>query len=158
MDRQTHHGTPRPKRTQPRGSQTTRAIVFAGLAIAILGLAVVLTRPRELTAAGGDNVAAPVDVEVRIDMSGFAPAELRVPAGRAVRIRVVNPDSSMHSDGGGIHGFTVPELGIDARVQPLTKQVITIPAAAPGDYVFYCDTCCGGKENPSMQGHIAVRG
>lgn len=134
-----------------------RALAFAGLAVAIIGLAVFLTRPREL-APVGDDLAAAVDVEVRIDMNGFAPAELRIPAGRVVRIRVVNPDSSMHTDGGGIHGFTVPGLGIDSRVQPLTKQIITIPAAPPGDYAFWCDTCCGGKENPSMQGHIAVRG
>ena len=42
-------------------------------------------------------------------------------------------------------------------VQPETIAVVTIPAAAPGDYAFYCDTCCGGKENPTMQGVLKIR-
>lgn len=140
-----------------RPSTTTRVIVFAVLVAGILGLALTLTRPRELSSVGTD-AAVPVDVEVRIDMNGFMPEELRVPAGRPMRIRFVNPDNSLHADGGGVHGFTVPELGIDVKVQPRTTQVITLPAAPPGNYAFWCDTCCGGKENPTMQGHLAVDG
>ncbi len=49
-------------------------------------------------------------------------------------------------------------LGVDARIMPESTSVITIPAAAPADYAFYCDTCCGGKENPSMQGVLKIRG
>jgi heme/copper-type cytochrome/quinol oxidase subunit 2 len=26
----------------------------------------------------------------------------------------------------------------------------------PGTYVMYCDTCCGGKESPSMRGTIVI--
>lgn len=155
MDRTEHRGSARLQH-QPDRSPAARGLVFAVLALGIVGLAFALTRPRELSNASAD-AASPVDLEVRIDMNGFMPQQLRIPARRPVRIRVVNPDSSMHTDGGGVHGFTIPELGIDARVQPLTKQVITLPAAPPGDYAFWCDTCCGGKENPTMQGHLTVR-
>jgi len=34
---------------------------------------------------------------------------------------------------------------------------VTIPAAAPGEYAFYCDTCCGGKDNPAMQGILKIK-
>jgi cytochrome c oxidase subunit 2 len=79
------------------------------------------------------------------------------PADRLVRVRIVNPDSSHHSDGGGVHGFTIVKLGVDAKVQPETTQVVTIPPSAAGEYAFYCDTCCGGKENPSMQGVLKLK-
>ncbi len=51
----------------------------------------------------------------------------------------------------------IERLGVDARVQPETTQVVSIPAAAAGDYAFYCDTCCGGKESPSMQGVLKLK-
>jgi heme/copper-type cytochrome/quinol oxidase subunit 2 len=28
--------------------------------------------------------------------------------------------------------------------------------AAPGEYDIYCDTCCGGKESPTMHGTLLV--
>jgi hypothetical protein len=31
----------------------------------------------------------------------------------------------------------------------------TAPANA-GTFTWYCDICCGGKENPSMQGKLTV--
>jgi len=43
------------------------------------------------------------------------------------------------------------------KAPPLTSMVITIPAAPAGEYAFYCDTCCGGKENPSMNGTLRMR-
>ena len=94
---------------------------------------------------------------MRIDMAGFTPPDLDAPADRPIRLRIVNPDNSHHSDGGGVHGFTVPSLGVDVKVPPLTSMVITIPAAPAGEYAFYCDTCCGGKENPSMNGTLRMR-
>jgi heme/copper-type cytochrome/quinol oxidase subunit 2 len=69
---------------------------------------------------------------------------------------LVNPDSPYHTDGGGVHQFASPALGIDVKVQPQREAVVTIPAAKAGTYTFYCDICCGGKENPSMQGAIVV--
>ena len=77
-------------------------------------------------------------------------------AGGPATIWLVNPDSSHHTDGGGVHGFTIPTLGIDVKVQPQSTQLVTLPDTAPGEYPFYCDTCCGGKENPTMNGTIRV--
>ena len=145
--------------------------MFAALAVLIVGAAALLLQPKELAviefgpspspSAIGRAAPTPAgsgaDLTLRIDMAGFTPPELVVPAGRAVRLRIVNPDNSHHTDGGGVHGFTVPALGIDVKVQPLSTGVLTLPPAAVGDYSFYCDTCCGGKENPSMQGWLRVR-
>ena len=63
----------------------------------------------------------------------------------------------MHSDGGGWHQFAVDALGINWKVGPLSSKVFTFTApASAGRYAFYCDICCGGKENPSMQGELTV--
>jgi heme/copper-type cytochrome/quinol oxidase subunit 2 len=142
------------KRAQRRSSGfRVRLAVFAVLALALAGGAGYALWPKTLVTTD----TAPVDLTLRIDMSGFTPPSLTAQAGRPVRVRIVNPDSSHHADGGGIHGFTVVGLGIDARIQPETTQVVTILAAKPGDYAFYCDTCCGGKENPSMQGTLKIK-
>jgi len=157
---------------------TLRSVAFGVLAVAIVAVAFGFARPKEMafieigpsprpgaTAAdphvmAGATMApagAPADLTMRVDMAGFTPPELSVPSGRATRLMIVNPDNSHHSDGGGVHGFTVPGLGVDVRVPPLTNMIITLPAAEAGDYQFWCDTCCGGKENPAMQGTIRVR-
>lgn len=141
-------------RPQRRSSNLRlRIAVFTVLALAVAGGAAYALWPKELVTTDPD----PVDVTLRIDMGGFTPPNLTVPAGRQVRVRIVNPDNAHHSDGGGVHGFTIATLGVDARIQPETTEVVTIPAAAPGDYAFYCDTCCGGKENPSMQGVLTIK-
>ncbi len=144
-----------PRTRQPRRSSSfrLRAAIFAILALAVAGGATYVLWPKEL----GTADAAPVDVTLRIDMGGFTPATLTAPANKPLRVRIVNPDSSMHSDGGGIHGFTIVKLGVDARIQPETTQVVSLPPSAAGDYAFYCDTCCGGKENPSMQGLLKLK-
>jgi len=142
------------KRPQQRSSNLRlRIAIFAILAVAVVGGATYALWPKELATSD----AAPVDVQLRIDMGGFTPPTISAPANRLVRVRIVNPDNSHHSDGGGIHGFTIVALGVDAKVQPETTQVVTIPPSAAGDYAFYCDTCCGGKENPSMQGVLKIK-
>ena len=130
-----------------------RVAVFVVLALAVAGGAAYAVWPKELTTSDADAV----DVTVRIDMGGFTPPTISAPANRPVRVRIVNPDSSHHSDGGGVHGFTIVKLGVDANIQPETTQVVTVPPAAAGDYAFYCNTCCGGKENPAMQGLLKIR-
>ncbi len=167
-----------PRRRSQRRSPGVgaRAAVFAILALALLGGATYALWPKELnvidatatdpaslrTAPGHPATGRPApsveaDVTLRIDMGGFTPPTLTIPADRQVRVKIVNPDNAHHSDGGGIHQFAVERLGVNVKVPPETIQVITLPPAAEGDYSFYCDTCCGGKENPSMQGVIRVR-
>ena len=145
---------PRNRPPQRSSGLRVRLVVFAVLALAIAGAAAFAVWPKTL--ASTDSGSA--DVSLRVDMGGFTPAMLSAPAGRALRLRIVNPDSSMHGDGGGIHGFTIVKLGIDEKIQPLTTSVVTIPASDAGDYAFYCDTCCGGKENPAMQGVLRLNG
>ena len=124
-----------------------RVGVFLALSLTV-ALAVFVVWPRTPTATAAQRVT--------VDMAGFHPANLTATAGQPMQIQIINPDSSMHSDGGGWHELAIPELGIDARIAPRSDKTIDIPATAAGEYAFYCDVCCGGKENPSMQGVLKV--
>ncbi len=95
-------------------------------------------------------------ITMHLSMSGFSPNELTVKAGETVKIYLVNMDNSMHADGGGWHQFASDDADFNFRIAPLDKKTVTIKIDEPGVYTFYCDICCGGKENPSMQGTITV--
>jgi len=124
-----------------------RVGAFLALSLTV-ALAAFLVWPHTPTATAAQRVT--------VDMAGFHPANLTATAGQPMQIQIINPDSSMHSDGGGWHELAIPELGIDAKIAPRSDKTIDIPATAAGEYAFYCDVCCGGKENPSMQGVLKV--
>ena len=158
------------RRPQRRSNFGPRLAIFAILAFAVIGGAAYALQPKQLevvdttavdTEHSGHSMA-PVatgnaDATVRIDMSGFTPPNITIPANKLIRLQIVNPDNAHHSDGGGIHQFAVEKLGIDVKVKPETVQIISIPPTAAGEYAFYCDTCCGGKLNPTMQGVLKVK-
>ncbi len=132
-----------------RGGLPLQVRVAAFLVLAlVVALAAFVVWPRTPTASAAQRV--------QIDMSGFQPAVISASAGEPIRLQLVNPDSQFHSDGGGWHELNIPDLGIDARVARRSDRTMDIPAAQPGDYPFYCDICCGGKDNPSMQGVLKI--
>ena len=126
-----------------------RLVIFAGAVLIVAGATAWLLRPQAPSSEAADQT-------VKVTMAGFQPAELEVPAGQPATVKLVNPDSPFHTDGGGVHQFASPELSVDVKVQPESEAVVEIPASKPGTYTFYCDVCCGGKENPTMRGTIVV--
>ena len=134
-------------------SRPLRLAVFAGLALTVGAVAIALAVTR-LQGPGATDGAA---VQVHASMGGFDPPALSVKAGQVVKVELSSMDTSMHSDGGGWHQFAIDALDINWKVGPLTSKVFefTAPATA-GTYSWYCDICCGGKENPSMQGNLTV--
>ncbi len=130
-----------------------RALVFVAVALAAGGTAVGLVATRLLPAAPTDVTA----VQVQASMGGFEPATLDVKAGQTVRVEFSSMDTAFHSDGGGWHQFAIDKLGLDWKVGPQSSEVFEFAAPTePGTYAWYCDICCGGKENPSMQGRLTV--
>jgi heme/copper-type cytochrome/quinol oxidase subunit 2 len=124
-----------------------RAGAFAALALAV-AVTVFIVWPRPPVATAAERVT--------VDMGGFHPATLTATVGQPLELQIINPDSNMHSDGGGWHQLAIPDLGVDVKIGPRSDKTVEIPATAPGEYAFYCDVCCGGKENPSMQGVLKV--
>lgn len=134
-----------------------RTAVVMAAGVGVIALAAVLAVFPLLELRSGppsDDIAQ----TVVISMAGFTPSAVTVPAGRPVRLRLENPDSQFHTDGGGWHQFAIDELRLDVRIPPRSARTVTLPALRAGRYEFYCDVCCGGRVNPSMVGVLEVNG
>ncbi|MHB1200425.1 MAG: cupredoxin domain-containing protein [Polaromonas sp.] len=131
-----------------------RSMVFVGIVIGVLGLAGFFLKsaffPPALEAMAG-NV-----IDVAVSMMGFDKPEIRVKVGQPVTIRVTSMDTSAHTDGGGKHQWAVDELALNVVAQPKSSNTITFTPTKTGSYNFYCDICCGGRANPSMNGTLVV--
>lgn len=95
-------------------------------------------------------------LRVEISMGGYTPSTIQAKAGEEITIQLVNPDNSAHSDGGGWHQFASDELDFDYKLSPESSKTIELRVDQPGEYEFYCDICCGGRENPAMQGKLII--
>jgi cytochrome c oxidase subunit 2 len=131
-----------------------RSAAFAVIVIGVLGLAgyyikAAFFRPPPEPMSG--NV-----IDVQASMSGFDQKEIHVKAGQPVTIRLTSLDNSHHTDGGGKHQWAVDELGVDVVAEPESSNYVTFTPDKPETYTFYCDICCGGRANPTMNGQIIV--
>ncbi len=120
--------------------------IFLSLGALVIGFAAWLLLPQPHYMA---------DHQVQISMSGYNPNSLTISAGRSTTVEVVNSESPFH-DGGGLHNFVLVEGGIDTIIPAKSSVVVTLPALPAGTYTFYCDVCCGGKENPTMRATLTV--
>jgi len=151
-------GTERPEaqptRVRPRVARrrTFRPYVFL-LGVILVASAAGFLLLRDVRQAEPTDPGA---VPMRISMGGFTPNALTVRSGEEVRINLINLDNAYHSDGGGNHNFVLPGLGISVLVEPEGQRVFSVTASSPGTYTWYCDICCGGKDNPAMVGTLVV--
>ncbi|MEO5918656.1 MAG: cupredoxin domain-containing protein [Candidatus Limnocylindrales bacterium] len=129
-----------------------RAAVFGVIVVGVLALGALLAfgdffnRP---AAAGGA-------IDVQSSMAGFTPSEIRVTAGSTATFDWWTQDASMHLEG-GVHTMIAPELGLYETLSAESRRLVTwqVPDK-PGTYDVYCDTCCGGKDSPTMHGRIVI--
>ena len=148
--RPNHPSEARPALRLPR---SIRLIAFTGIAVFVGVAAIGLVVTRLLPGTATDVTA----IQMSASMGGFEPPVMQVEAGSTVRVEFASTDTPFHSDGGGWHELAIEELGIDWKVAPQSRQVFEFTAPSkPGTYAFYCDICCGGQENPSMQGRLTV--
>ena len=133
-----------------------RSVIFGVIVVGVLGLAgyylkSAFFKPAPPPMAG--NV-----VDIKADMSGFDKKDIRLKVGEPVTIRLTRLDNSHHNDGGGKHQWAVDELGVSIVAPPEGSKYTTFTPDKPGEYTFYCDICCGGKANPTMNGKLIVEG
>ncbi len=136
-----------------------RQSAFVVIVAAVLGGGVYL--------AAGDlfgqrGAASNVDaIPVRLSMAGFTPTEVRVPAGQQVAIELWTTDAAPHLQD-GVHTMISDELGIYEELVAAgptgeSRRVVEITTpTTPGTYDIYCNTCCGGKDSPTMHGKLIV--
>ncbi len=133
-----------------------RASAFVFIGVVVLGLAgyflvTAFFKPAPPAMAG--NV-----IDVQADMAGFDLKLIRVKVGQPVTVRLTSLDNSHHTDGGGKHQWAVDELGVSIVAPPEGSNYATFTPDKPGTYIYYCDICCGGRANPTMQGTLVVQG
>jgi heme/copper-type cytochrome/quinol oxidase subunit 2 len=133
-----------------------RAIAFVFIGVVVLGLAgyflvSAFFKPAPPAMAG--NV-----IDVKADMAGFDLKLIRLKAGEPVTVRLTSLDNSHHTDGGGKHQWAVDELGVSIVAPPEGSNYATFTPEKSGTYTYYCDICCGGRANPTMQGTLVVEG
>jgi len=131
-----------------------RTVIFGGVVLVVLGLAGYLLQSA-FSRPALESMAGTV-VDIAADMSGFSLPEVRAVAGRPITVRLTSLDNSHHTDGGGKHQWAVDELGVNILAPPEGSAYATFTPSQPGRYLFYCDVCCGGRANPSMQGTLIV--
>lgn len=94
-------------------------------------------------------------LEVEMEMTGFEPSVVRIPAGEAFVLRLHTPESPFDFEG-PTHQLAIDELGVDLRIGPGETVEAKIGPVDPGTYEFYCDLCCSGRANPAMIGELVV--
>ncbi len=133
----------------PKAASKKRAVLVGLVGLIVVGLAATM-----FWAPYGR--IAETKATLQISMSGWNPARIRAKVGQPVVVTMINLDNRFHTDGGGWHGFTVPAFGVDEKVGPKRTSTFTFTPTKVGKYVFYCEICCGGKENPFMRGKLIV--
>ena len=128
-------------------------LIVTGVIIAAVYFLSPVFAPKEsgITQSGNTKV-----VNIQAAMDGFDMQEIRVKIGETVKVNLRSLDNDMHTDGGGKHQFAIDELKVNIIANPLSVSSGTFVATKAGTYMFYCDICCGGKANPTMNGKLVV--
>lgn len=131
-----------------------RSAIFAVIVVGVLGLSGFYLKQAFFRPAP-DPMAGNV-IDVAADMSGFDQKEIHVKVGEPVTIRLTSLDNEHHTDGGGKHQWAIDELGLDVIAQPESSNYATFTPEKAGTFTFYCDVCCSGRANPTMNGELIV--
>ncbi|HSG87211.1 MAG TPA: cupredoxin domain-containing protein [Candidatus Limnocylindrales bacterium] len=142
----------RADRSQPRTFERFAPPLFALLVVVVLALGGFLAFKDFLLRPA----VAPGSVSVQSSMAGFTPSDIRVTAGSVATLDWWTQDAAIHLQD-GVHTMIAPELGIYETLPAEGRRTVTwqVPDR-PGTFDVYCDTCCGGKESPSMHGRIVI--
>ena len=151
----TRHGTGNPQRHRLTNEQNLgrwRGLAFSGVAAAVLLVGGVLAFGDFFGRPDGTAGATPV----RMSMAGFEPQLIHARAGEELALELWTTDAGPHLDG-GVHTLISDELVIYEELPAQSRRTVTLQMPTePGTYDIYCDTCCGGKDSPSMHGRLHV--
>lgn len=143
----------KPQAIPHRRHNSVRVIAFSAIVLIVVGAAGYLLIAGLVPRL---PIAALNTIDISATMSGFSSNVIHVRAGEEVTVRLTSLDNQYHTDGGGQHQWAVDELGLNIVAPALGSESLTFTPDQPGTYTFYCDICCGGRANPSMQGTLIV--
>lgn len=150
------------RRGQRRGARERRArdarvrkLAFGATVLAVLVVGAALAFGDFFDRPNGAS-AASTGIDIQSSMAGFTPSEIRVTAGETVALNWWTDDAAPHLQG-GVHTMVSPDLDLYEELPAESNRAIawTVPNK-PGTYDVWCETCCGGKDSPTMHGTITV--
>ena len=145
--------TRRAARTRAARNARVRKFAFGGVVLAVLAVGGVLAFGDFFDRPSGSTAGV---IDVQSSMAGFTPGEIRVKAGETVTLNWWTDDAAQHLEG-GVHTMVAPDLGLYEELPAEGNRTVvwTVPDKA-GTYDVWCETCCGGKDSPTMHGKIVV--
>ena len=141
-------------RSAARGrSGTGRKVAFGGIVLGVLGLGAFLAFGDFFSRPGAASGA----INIQSSMAGFTPSVITVKAGTTVTLDWWTQDAAIHLQN-GVHTMVSPDLGLDEELPAESSRSVswTVPNR-PGTYDVWCESCCGGKDSPTMHGKIVVQ-
>lgn len=139
---------------KPGATSPLRLVAFLAIALLIVGGGVYLASSVFLGQRGTTTTAGAIPM--RISMAGFEPKTIDAKPGQAVTLDWWNTDGAMHLER-GVHTMVSDAMNLRLELPAESRKTITVTAPTrPGDYDFWCDSCCGGKENGQMHGTLHV--
>ena len=131
-----------------------RALAFLVVAVAILGGGAYLAG--SVFMGQRDKSSTPGAFAMRVSMDGFDPKVIDAKPGETLTIDWWNTDGAMHLTD-GVHTLVSDSLNVRLELPADSRKTVTLDApTATGDYDFWCDSCCGGKDNPQMHAKLHV--
>jgi plastocyanin len=148
----------RPRRSARSAANTKpsklRVAAFLVVAIAILAAGVYMAG--NVFRAPNNTPAVAGAIAVSSGMDGFTPKTLDAKPGQTLTLDWSNKDDAAMLTN-GVH--TLVSDALKVRLEDPAESTVTVTLTAPmtpGDYDFWCDSCCGGKDTPAMHGTLHV--
>jgi cytochrome c oxidase subunit 2 len=143
----------KPRARARAGAGKARKLAFGGVVLGVLAIGAVLAFGDFFSRPTGDGADV---IDVQSSMAGFTPSVITVKSGSNVTLHWWTQDAAMHLMG-GVHTMLSRELGLHEELKAESDRMVAwrVPDK-PGTYDVWCDSCCGGKDNPVMHGKIVV--
>ena len=120
--------------------------------------------PSEIHLKAGTNLILEAGLQLTLKVGGnfidIGPAGISIVGTPAV-LELWTTDAAPPLSG-GVHTMISDQLGIHEELPAAgptgeSRELVSITApATPGTYDIYCNTCCGGKQSPTMHGKLVV--
>jgi heme/copper-type cytochrome/quinol oxidase subunit 2 len=149
---QRRQGRARGARQAAQRQQRLRAVSFAAVIVAVLGIGGYLAFGNFFNRPA----AAVGTIDLQSSMAGFTPSTITVTARTVATLNWWTDDAALHMTG-GVHTMISPELGLNEQLPAESRRTLIwqVPDM-PGTYDVWCDSCCGGKAAPQMHGKIVI--
>ena len=96
---------------------------------------------------GPPSASGPRVIQITAQNWSFTPSVIKARKGEVVQLSITGA--------GGLHGFSVPSLGINENLTPGQTITINLPTDRAGTFPLFCSIPCGSGHR-DMTGQIII--